>query len=203
MTGRRNPDNLLPFALHGTITSYSRGCRCQECRDISEAYKQVRLAKDPNYEPPPEEVRGTLEHFMSFVEVAADHLCWYWLGPRDSVHGYGTYRPVKSYKGANMGAHRFSHLMYVGPIPEGYEVDHMCHGWDLTCIGGNDCLHRACVNPSHLEAVTKQENERRKGARTTHCPRDHEYTPENTYIDKDGKRSCLTCRRTYHQRAAT
>lgn len=33
-------------------------------------------------------------------------------------------------------------------------------------------------------------------ARKTHCPQDHEYTPENTLIGKDGKRRCRTCRRT-------
>lgn len=29
----------------------------------------------------------------------------------------------------------------------------------------------------------------------TRCPHDHEFTPENTYIDPSGKRGCLKCRR--------
>ncbi len=29
----------------------------------------------------------------------------------------------------------------------------------------------------------------------THCPKNHEYTPENTLVGKDGKRRCRTCRR--------
>lgn len=29
----------------------------------------------------------------------------------------------------------------------------------------------------------------------THCPRDHEYTPENTGIDNRGKRFCRECSR--------
>lgn len=32
-------------------------------------------------------------------------------------------------------------------------------------------------------------------ANVTHCPRDHEYTPENTYIDPDGGRECRECQR--------
>lgn len=29
----------------------------------------------------------------------------------------------------------------------------------------------------------------------THCPADHEYTPENTRVDKSGRRRCLACER--------
>jgi hypothetical protein len=34
----------------------------------------------------------------------------------------------------------------------------------------------------------------------TRCPQDHEYTPENTYIGRDGKRRCLTCKRDRNRR---
>jgi HNH endonuclease len=37
-----------------------------------------------------------------------------------------------------------------------------------------------------------------KGARQrerTHCPAEHEYTPENTYVDPKGRRDCKKCRK--------
>ncbi len=35
----------------------------------------------------------------------------------------------------------------------------------------------------------------------THCPANHEYTPENTYINPAGKRECRTCRRDRKRKA--
>lgn len=56
---------------------------------------------------------------------------------------------------------------------------------------------------SNLEWGTKSENERDKlrhgthpEARKTHCPKGHEYTPENTYHNKKANyRMCRACRR--------
>jgi hypothetical protein len=66
------------------------------------------------------------------------------------------------------------------------------------------CRNRCCVNPAHLEPVTRKVNLGRsplvgRGAGTaqtakTHCPQGHEYTPENTRIAR-GKRYCKTCHR--------
>lgn len=80
--------------------------------------------------------------------------------------------------------HRLSYRIVVGPIPEGYEVDHLCGV-------------RHCINPAHLEAVTKIVNTRRSArgnARKTHCDHGHEFTPENTYYRHDRiGRICRAC----------
>jgi hypothetical protein len=67
------------------------------------------------------------------------------------------------------------------------------------------CRVRGCVNPDHLEVVTGATNTLRGisspaiNARKTHCRRGHEFTPENTYIDR-GSRRCKACRRLIQNR---
>lgn len=48
---------------------------------------------------------------------------------------------LASVDGVRDYAHRQSHRLHIGPIPEGFEVDQLCK-------------NRRCVEPSHLEAVT-------------------------------------------------
>lgn len=100
--------------------------------------------------------------------------------------------------------HRVVYVLTVGPIPDGMELDHTCR-------------NRGCVNVAHLELVTRTENNNRtKGLPSrrglnvaerelakTHCPRGHEYTPENTYKNSKGYRWCRACRRErYAERSA-
>ena len=37
----------------------------------------------------------------------------------------------------------------------------------------------------------------KKGWRATHCKQGHAFTPENTYISKDGKQHCRSCRQSW------
>lgn len=107
--------------------------------------------------------------------------CWLWSGRLKD--GYGQL----SVNGRTTGAHRFAYERFVGPIPEGLVIDHLCRV-------------RNCVNPGHMEPVTLAENIRRGETGKylkdrTHCPRGHEYTEANTYITKPGTRGCRACAR--------
>jgi hypothetical protein len=115
--------------------------------------------------------------------------CWPWAATR-RPDGYGLFR----FDGRMGRAHRFSHLRFIGPIPDGYEVDHLCK-------------NPPCVNPAHLEAVPPIVNNYRSDSwagrhqRATHCPQGHPFDDANTYRPPSGGRQCRTCRR-HHRRAA-
>jgi len=55
-------------------------------------------------------------------------------------------------------AHRIAYQLVVGPIPDGLVLDHLCHTRDPDCADNANCPHRRCVNPAHLEPVTRREN---------------------------------------------
>jgi len=69
--------------------------------------------------------------------------CWHW-GGLVGTHGYGIIRTPSGWR----LAHRVYYERFVGPIPDGLQVDHLCRVRD-------------CVNPEHLEPVTQAENIRR------------------------------------------
>lgn len=123
--------------------------------------------------------------------------CWYWTG---WIHpkGYGRYTPVR---GQTASAHVWSYRVFIGPVPEDSQIDHTCHNEDPTCKGGITCMHRRCINPEHLEAVTSLENNNRSlnhYANKTHCKNNHEFSKENTLIitdERGTRRVCLKCKR--------
>lgn len=105
--------------------------------------------------------------------------CWVWKGRLR--RGYGRF----DFEGKEVQAHRFAYEQEKGPIPFGLVSDHLCR-------------NRACVRPSHQEAVTQRINILRGTglAADNHavqeCPQGHPYDTENTYT-YDGRRYCRAC----------
>lgn len=141
--------------------------------------------------------------FWSKVEFTDS--CWLWTGHRHR-QGYGTF-----WLGTETGyAHRWAYEFCIGPIPEGLQIDHLCHNEDESCLGGPTCLHRRCVRPDHLEPVTSGVNKLRgfappaKNARKTHCVQGHPYSGANLVRLQNGYRQCRACvtraRRKYNAR---
>jgi hypothetical protein len=137
-----------------------------------------------------------LERFWLKVDRSGD--CWLWTA-HEKGGGYGGFY----FEGREWLAHKWSYEHLVGAVPEGLELDHLCHTWAGTeCAGGKTCIHRRCVNPDHLEPVTRLENILRGrslnalNAAKTHCLRNHAYTPENTGRHSRGTRFCRICKRT-------
>jgi len=107
--------------------------------------------------------------------------CWIWVGARNRK-GYG----VMSVYGHHAPAHRVSWMLAGRPLTPGLTLDHTCRV-------------RECVNPDHLEEVTRGENVMRgdtlpaAGRLRTACLRGH---PLDGIRTDHGRpvRYCKTCR---------
>ena len=121
-----------------------------------------------------------------FSHVARDASgCWLWTGGL-THNGYGQF----SIGRRKIRAHRFAYELFIGPIADGYEIDH---------VKARGCFFRNCVHPAHLEQVTSAVNTSRgdspsaRNARKTHCARGHELAGTNLHVRPDGRRRCRAC----------
>ena len=134
-----------------------------------------------------------LERFNEKYIPEPNSGCWLWTAAVHKTNGYGEIHWGDGHGKKMLLAHVASYLLHVGPTPDGLELDHKCRV-------------RSCVNPEHLEPVTRLVNITRgigpaltkvRCEAITHCLRGHEYTPENTYtrVKANGYRlrECRTC----------
>jgi hypothetical protein len=134
-----------------------------------------------SYQLPP-----LIERFEQRIKRRDDG-CWEWTGTRTSDRVYPRFCVEKT---RYVLAHRFAYEHYVGPIPKGLTIDHLCR-------------FTLCVNPEHLEPVTNVENVMRgngpcaMNARKTHCKRGHPLVSGQIYtsINRNGRlrRQCKAC----------
>jgi hypothetical protein len=81
------------------------------------------------------------ERFWAKVLGGDVDSCWEWQGYL-MPNGYGQFGLAK---GLIVLAHRWSYEHMRAPIPAGLDIDHLC-------------VNRRCVNPWHLEPVTRAVN---------------------------------------------
>ena len=138
--------------------------------------------------------------FEQFIDVQASG-CWFWNGFIRS-NGYAAF-----WTGSRkVYAHRYAFEIFIGPIPIGQDIDHLCR-------------NRRCVNPTHLEPVTRLVNLSRGQhpnmqafvlqQATGKCRSGHELTELNvSYRASNGREVCRICNRArcrayYYKRKAS
>ena len=142
--------------------------------------------------------RDPIERFLEKFDIGEtpegfDSPCYNWIGAYGQ-YGYKLKAEYGFFYDGNKrpGSHRYAYETFVGPIPEKYDLDHLC-------------LNKRCCNPDHLEPVTRLENLIRGGQMETiinisknrgpykFCRKGHLFSGNNVYIS-NGERRCKTCR---------
>jgi len=125
------------------------------------------------------------QRFWAKVDRPSPDSCWLWTA---AIYGNGYGHAF--WGGRHRAAHRVSYQLLVGPVPAGRDLDHLCRV-------------RHCVNPAHLEPVSRRENLLRgetttaRNAAKTHCKRGHPLISGNIFESelRKGWRICVTCNR--------
>ena len=132
--------------------------------------------------------KPVMERLLAKTIPVTESGCLIWLG--------ATYRGGYGHIGVDGRMHKVHRIVFengVGPIPDGYVINHVCSV-------------RLCVRPEHLEAVSQRENVLHSNSRSiaklhsdlTHCKRGHPFSGDNIYWWR-GSRRCRICRLNHSQ----
>lgn len=121
-----------------------RACRiCRAEAKVRFGAAHPRTPSERGVGRPPRPLR---ERFDEKWELDPATGCWLWTAGVRCNTASGSYGHIASDGGKpSLLAHRVAYELYVGPIPEGLVLDHLCR-------------NTICVNPAHLEPVTLREN---------------------------------------------
>jgi hypothetical protein len=131
---------------------------------------------------------------MARAIINPDTGCWEWSGSTFKHSNGGKYGKIKRDR-RTVGTHVAAYEVFVGPVPDGLVVDHLCE-------------NTLCLNPAHLQPKTHRANILRGtspaalNARKTHCKHGHEFDLINTrFRPNDRGRECRACDRQRQRQA--
>ena len=139
-----------------------------------------KAVRRPHLFPP----RVPADRFSEKYTIEPNTGCWLWTAGLNNA-GYGMFAVSKH---DIRLAHRWFYEISTGSeVSAILDLDHLCRV-------------RCCVNPRHLEPVSRSENLRRGfnlNKQKTKCIHGHPLSGGNLLVDKKGRRKCLTCQRKY------
>lgn len=124
--------------------------------------------------------------------IVDENGCWIWKSD-GQINKWGYAKFITGSRRDNSRRHKFVHRVsyevFVGDIPEGLHIDHLCR------------VNR-CVNPDHLEPVTPAENNKRNdklpptiNAKKKNCPK-----CGGEWVQLKDRRQCRPCTLGYYKR---
>lgn len=154
--------------------TYFKKSNCQKEKWEKSKYCSVSCYKDTS-------IDNYKKKLLSLIKVDKNG-CWLYQGLIE-FSGYG----VLTFKGKSHKAHRLSYKIFIGEIKSNLFV---CHKCDV----------RACINPDHLFLGTHEDNmqdmvNKNRKFKPIVCAKGHEYTIENTLIQKGRWKKCRECSR--------
>lgn len=119
----------------------TRKCSVETCdrSTLCKGFCAKHYQRNAKYGTPTPYKPSERERFWSKVAKGAPDECWIWQAARRGDYGFFNLPPT------TMGAHKYAYIEAHGPVPAGFQVDHMCHV-------------KLCCNPAHLQVVTPKQN---------------------------------------------